>query len=74
MTGNFLGQCEGLKLFAFVACWTVEKNNYSFCFLQLRNGGYMSAVVSRTGRLRKAFLTNDINLCLDYFRKLVRGK
>lgn len=71
---NFLDQCEGLKLFAFAACRTVEKNNYSFCFLQLRNGCYMSVAVSRTGRLKKAFMTNDMNLCLDYFERLSRGK
>ena len=73
MENNFLEQFKGLKLFAFVACLTVERNNYNFCFFQLRDGCYMSAVVSRTGRLRKAFMTNDMNLCLDYFRKLVRG-
>lgn len=71
---NFLGQCEGLGLFAFEACWTVEKNNYGFCFLQLRNGCYMSVAVSGAGRIKKAFMTNDMDLCLDYFGRLLRGK
>nr|DAO97448.1 MAG TPA: hypothetical protein [Caudoviricetes sp.] len=71
MTCNFLDQYEGLKLFAFAACRIVEKNNCNFCFLHLRNGCYMSAVVSRTGRLKKAFMTNDMNLCLDYFDRLL---
>lgn len=74
MKDNFLEQFKGLKLFAFVTCLTVEKNNYNFCFFQLRNGCYMSAVVSRTGRLKKVFMTNDKNICLDYFDRLLRGK
>ena len=70
---GWLEQCKDLKLFSFVSCRTVERDNCSFCFLRLRNGCYMAAIVSGTGRLGKAFLTNDRDLCLDYFRKLVRG-